>query len=513
MTDFTKESNMEKTPLIEMQGITKVFPGVRALDNIDFELLKGEIHALVGENGAGKSTLMKVLFGVYEPDAGKILLNGKEVKIHGPAHAQHLGISMVHQEIMLVPEMNAVQNIALGREARLGAGVLNWNAIYKDARENLERIGMEIDLRTPIKNMSVATQQMIEIAKALSRKAEVIILDEPTSTLTPHEIEGLFKILKNLARQGVGIIIITHRLEEVFDVADRVTVFRDGKNIKTWPIQEITKEAMIQAMVGRKIENIYQAKPQREKTEMLRVENLCSGKVQNVSFTAYEGEILGIAGLVGAGRSELARAIFGADPIDSGKVFVRGEEKKLKTPKDAVSQGIGFLPEDRRVQGLVLSSSLESNVALGVYDRLSKYSVIRAGDRRSLAKKYVETLKVKPPYIERLVRFFSGGNQQKVVIAKWLAREVDIYIFDEPTRGIDVGSKSEIYQLLTELAQAGHCVIMISSELPEILLMSDRILVMREGKMVAQLERVDANQEIVMEYATGIRKQTEALSI
>lgn len=504
---------MNNPKLVEMQGITKVFPGVRALDNVDFTLLKGEIHALVGENGAGKSTLMKILYGIYQPDGGKVIFKDQEVAIHSPSHAQHLGISMVHQEIMLVPHMNVAQNIALGREARSAPAILSWGSIYKDARENLARVGLNVDPRERANRLSVAAQQMVEIAKALSWKAEVLIMDEPTSTLTPHEIEQLFTVLRKLAEEGVGIIIITHRLEEVFELADSVTVFRDGRHINSWPIKQVTKEEMIQAMVGRKVEDMYRPKPDREMQEALRVERLSAGKVKDVSFTAYKGEVLGIAGLVGAGRSELARAIFGADRVDSGQVFVHGAPLTIKNPIDAVNHGIGFLPEDRKTQGLVLSGNLESNIALGVYDRLSKLTVIKKKDRRALAAKYVESLKVKPPYIDRLARYFSGGNQQKIVIGKWLAREVDIYIFDEPTRGIDVGGKAEVYQLMTQLSEEGDCVIMISSELPEILQMSDRILVMREGKLVAQLDRSEANQEIVMEYATGIRKPMEALSI
>ncbi len=500
---------MNETNLVSMKGITKVFPGVRALDNVDFFLEKGEIHALVGENGAGKSTLMKILFGIYQPDEGKITINGNEVVISSPSFAQHQGISMVHQEIMLIPEMSIGQNIALGREAKGVVGSLDWKEIYRDAKENLARVGLTIDPRTKIKNLSVANQQMVEIAKSLSWNAQVIIMDEPTSTLTPHEIEQLFVVLRKLSDEGVGIIIITHRLEEVFELAHRVTVFRDGHKINSWPIQEVTKEQMINAMVGRKVEDASRPPFDREKVEKLRVDHITTPKVKDVSFEAYQGEILGIAGLVGAGRSELVRAIFGADPIDSGEIFINGKKVTINSPMDAIGKGIGLLPEDRKVMGLVLSATLESNIALPVYETLSKFSLIDKGARHLLAEKYVGSLKVKPPYTDRLARYYSGGNQQKIVIGKWLAKNVDIYIFDEPTRGIDVGGKSEVYHLMTELSEAGHCVIMISSELPEVLQMSDRILVMREGKMVAELQRSEANQEIVMEYATGIRKPME----
>jgi ribose transport system ATP-binding protein len=502
-----------KTPLIEMRGITKEFPGVLALDNVDFDLLKGEIHALVGENGAGKSTLMRVLFGIYQPDAGKILVKGKEVSIHDPSHAQQLGITMVHQELLLVPEMNAAQNISLGRESYLAPGVLNWRSIYKDAKENLSRVGLEIDPKIPVKDLSVAQQQMVEIAKALSRKAEVLVLDEPTSALTPHEIVTLFNLLKKLAKQGVGIIFITHRLEEIFDVADRVTVFRDGHNISSWPIRTAKMKDIIMAMVGRQIaHHITHKKPSVSRKEALRVEGLNSRELTDISFSAYAGEILGIAGLVGAGRSELARAIYGADPIEKGKIYIHGSPVTINSPKDAISLGIGFLPEDRRRQGLVLSSSLKSNIALTTYNKLSKFSIIKMKDRQKLAQHYVKALNIRPPYIDRLVRYFSGGNQQKVVIGKWLACNVGIYIFDEPTRGIDVGAKEEVRKLMVDLAKSGACIIMISSELPEILMMSDRIIIMRERRIVADLDRSKATQEIVMKYATGVKKPMELLS-
>ncbi|MDO9545886.1 MAG: sugar ABC transporter ATP-binding protein [Pelolinea sp.] len=502
---------MNKVPLIEMQGITKNFPGVTALDNVDFDLKAGEIHALVGENGAGKSTLMRILFGVHQPDAGKILVKGQEVSIPDPSYAQKLGISMVHQELLLVPDMNVAQNIALGRETNFGSGFLNWRSIFKDAKENLARVGVELDLKTPVGQLSVAQQQMIEIAKALSWNADVLVMDEPTSCLTPHEVDQLFVLLKNLAGQGVGIIFITHRLEEIFEIADRVTVYRDGCRINSWPIKDVSMDKIINAMVDRKIDDMHRKKISNSKKEILRVEGLCTHELDRISFSAYTGEILGIAGLVGAGRSELARAVFGADPIKKGTVFVNGTPVLIKSPKDAVLNGIGFLPEDRKVQGLVLSSSMESNMALCMYDRLSKFTVVKRKERRNLTRHYIDSLKITPPYPERLVRFLSGGNQQKVVIGKWLARNVEIIIFDEPTRGIDVGAKAEVHQLMIDLVEAGTCVIMISSELHEILHVSDRILVMREGRIVADLENQKAKQKLIMEYATGFKKQTEAL--
>jgi len=500
---------MSDIPLIEMKGITKEFPGVRALDKADFELRKGEIHALVGENGAGKSTLMRVLFGVYKPEEGQIFVKGQETTILSPSHAQKLGISMVHQELLLVPSMNSAQNIALGREIQSIPGILNWRSIYKNAEENLARVGVEIDTAIPIKSLSIAQQQMVEIAKSLSWNAEVIALDEPTSALSPHEVSQLFKLLKNLAKQGVGIIFITHRIEEIFEIADRVTVFRDGHNISTWPINEVDIGKIITAMVGRQSDFISHDKSSTVKKEILRVEGLVNHKLAGVSFRAYEGEIVGLAGLVGAGRTELARAIFGADPITKGKIYYKGNLVKIKSPQDAVSYGIGLLPEDRKTQGLVLPASMESNLALVSYDKLSKYFIIKLKNRQNLAKDFVQSLKIKPAQIDKIVQFLSGGNQQKVVLGKWLARQVDLYIFDEPTRGIDVGSKAEIHQLMADLANKGACLIMISSEQAEILKMSDRILVMHDGKIVAELDRREATQELIMEYAAGIKKPME----
>jgi ribose transport system ATP-binding protein len=501
----------EKTPLIEMKGIRKEFPGVLALDDVHLDLFPGEIHALVGENGAGKSTLMRILFGIHQPDEGQIMVKGQEVKIDSPHHAQALGISMVHQELLLVPDMNAAQNIALGREKLAGPGVLNWRSIISDAKENLTRVGVELDIRKPVKELSVAQQQMIEIAKALSWNADILVMDEPTSSLTPHEIDQLFSLLKRLASQGVGIIFITHRLEEIYEIADRVTVFRDGHWINSWAVDKVKMEEIINAMVGRQIGDIHRKMAKGERKEALRVEDLCTDELKHITFSAYKGEILGIAGLVGAGRSELARAIFGADPFQQGQVFINGSPVTIRSPRDAVNNGIGLLPEDRKSQGLVLTSSLETNIALGVYDRISRFTIVKTKARQKLALQYVDSLKIRPPAIERLVRFLSGGNQQKVVLGKWLARNVDIIIFDEPTRGIDVGTKSEVHHLMIDLAEAGACVIMISSELPEIFQVSDRIMVMREGRIAADIECDQASQEIVMEFATGIRAPMEVI--
>ncbi len=492
--------------LLEMCGIVKDFPGVRALDRVDLDLRPGEILALLGENGAGKSTLMRILFGAYPKDAGQILVRGEEVAIRSPHHALQLGISMVHQELNLVPYMNAAQNIALGHEDRALGTWLRWGSIYEKAQAQLDRLGVDVDLRVPVRRLSVAQQQMVEIAKALAWNAQVLVLDEPTSSLTLHEIDQLFSLLRNLASQGVGIILITHRLEEVFQLADECLVLRDGQKVGSWPVTDVDMPRLVQAMVGRSVSQMFPKVQAERGQELLRVEGLAqAGKLRDISFSAYQGEILGIAGLVGAGRTELARAIFGADRVDRGAIYVRGRPVRILSPQDAIANGIGFLTEDRKTQGLVLVMSVESNLALTIYDRLSRFWVINRAARRKTGKQYVDQLHIRPPRPERQARYLSGGNQQKVVLGKWLARQTNILIFDEPTRGIDVGAKTEVYQLMNELVKAGSCVIMISSELPEVLHMSDRILIMREGRIVAEVDRGAATQELVMEYATGVR--------
>ncbi len=492
--------------LLEMRGIVKDFPGVRALDGVDLDLGAGEILALLGENGAGKSTLMRILFGAYPKDAGQILVHGEEVTIRNPHHALELGISMVHQELNLVPYMNAAQNIGLGHEGRLLGTWLQWRSIYQNARNQLDRLGVDVDLRVPVRRLSVAQQQMVEIAKALAWNAQVLVLDEPTSALSLNEIDQLFSLLRNLARQGVGIIFITHRLDEVFQLADRCIVLRDGQKVGGWPVKDVDMPRLVQAMVGRSVGQMFPKVATERGEELLRVEGLArTGKLHDVSFSAYQGEILGIAGLVGAGRTELARAVFGADPVDRGTVYVHGRPVRIHSPQDAIDNGIGFLTEDRKTQGLVLVMTVESNLVLTIYDRLSRFWVINRAARRKTGQQYVERLRIRPPQPDRQARDLSGGNQQKVVLGKWLARKTNILIFDEPTRGIDVGAKTEVYQLMNDLVASGSCVIMISSELPEVLHMSDRILVMREGHIVAEVDRQVATQELVMEYATGVR--------
>lgn len=490
--------------LLLMEGIDKTFPGVHALNNCSFDLKRGEVHALVGENGAGKSTLMKILAGVYEKDSGNIILNGKEVNIPNPHAAQQMGISMVHQELNQMPHLTAAQNIFIGREPLQGI-FLDDNLLNKKAAEIFKMMHIQVNPRKKVSDMTVAVQQTVEIAKALSFNADVLIFDEPSAALTDVEIEELFRIIRQLKEKGVGIIYITHRLEELKIVSDRVTVLRDGQYVKTVNTKETTINEIIKLMVGRVI---YESAPEvpeiRSEEIVLDVRNISRGKeLRNVSFQLKKGEILGFAGLVGAGRTEVARAIFGADPFDSGEVAVKGKVVKIKRPSDAVSHNIGYLSEDRKRYGLCLGLDVKTNIAMAVIEKLTTFLVwVKEISIIDLARRMVDKLSIKTPSLDQTVKNLSGGNQQKLVVGKWLAKDADILIFDEPTRGIDVGAKQEIYSLLNELAQNGKSIIMISSELPEILRMSHRVVVMCEGRVTGEIDYKDANQESIMHLAT-----------
>ncbi len=492
--------------LVVMDGIDKSFPGVHALENCSFDLRAGEVHALVGENGAGKSTLMKVLAGVYSKDAGRILLRGKEVNLSNPRAAQQHGISMIHQELNLMPHLTVAQNIFIGREPRQGVRfLLNEKAINDQTRQLLETLHVDLDPRTKVASLTVAKQQMVEIAKALSFNSDVLIMDEPTAALTDAEIEELFRIIRHLRDRGVGIVYITHRLEELWRIADRVTVMRDGRYIDTVRIEDADINRIISMMVGR---TIYEASPEIPEDNgqeiALEVRNLSRGNaLRNISFKIKKGEIVGFAGLMGAGRTEVARAIFGADPIDSGEIYVHGQRVNIHRPSDAVRYGIGYLSEDRKRYGLTLDMDVETNTVLAAFRRFLMWlGLVDKGKVRKAATEMVQRLAIKTPSLQQKVRNLSGGNQQKLVIAKWLIADTDILIFDEPTRGIDVGAKSEIYRLLNDLARQGKAIIMISSELPEILRMSHRIVVMCEGRITGELSSAEATQERIMQFAT-----------
>lgn len=494
-------------PLVLMEGIEKSFPGVHALQNARFELMPGEIHALVGENGAGKSTLMKILTGVYQKDAGKIIYKGKEVDIPNPRAAQEMGISIVHQELNLMPHLTVAQNIFIGRELRSKKFpmFLDEEEMNRKTEELLEMLHLKVDPKTKVAELTVAKQQMVEIAKALSFNSEVLIMDEPTAALSEAEVEELFNILRKLKQKGMGIIYISHRLEELKKIADRVTVMRDGQYIGTARIDEISIDKIISMMVGREIYETLREKEVEHNAEVvLEVKNLNRGKeIRNVSFKLKKGEILGFAGLVGAGRTEVARAIFGADPIESGEIYVKGKKVYIRNPSDAIKYGIAYLSEDRKRYGLMLGLDVETNMILpSMQDFLNPMGFVRKKKAEKVCGEYIKKLKIKTPSLNQKVKNLSGGNQQKVIIAKWLMKNCDILIFDEPTRGIDVGAKNEIYRLLNELVSEGKSIIMISSELPEILRMSHRIIVMCEGRITAEIDGKEATEELIMKYAT-----------
>jgi ribose transport system ATP-binding protein len=470
---------------LEMRHITKTYPGVRALEDVSIEVRPGEVLALLGENGAGKSTLMKILAGAQSKDSGEILLGGQPVNIDSPQKAMDLGVSIIYQEFNLVPYLNAAENIFLGREPRAALpGFVDFNTMYRDAQQIIDKLGVKLNVRTPVNRLSIAQQQMVEIGKATSRQSKIIVMQ--------------------LKAEGVAIVYISHRMEEVFEISDRVTILRDGKWIATKDIQDLTREEIIKLMVGRELTQMIPKEAAEIGDPALEVKNVSrKGVLHNISLTVRKGEVLGIAGLVGAGRTELARVIFGADPMDSGSIELFGKPIKVKSPQDAIRQGIGLVTEDRKAQGLVLGMVVRENITLANLQSLAVMNFVQGGKEREVAKKYVGDLRVKTPSIEQTVQNLSGGNQQKVVLAKWLFTDSKVLIFDEPTRGIDVGAKTEIYQLMNALAKTGAAIIMISSELPEVLGMSDRILVMHEGRITGELSREEATQEKIMHLATG----------
>ncbi len=491
--------------LVEMRDIVKGFPGVLAVNKARFDLFPGEVHCLVGENGAGKSTLMKILAGALPMDSGEIWLEDARISIHSPHHAQQLGISMIYQEFNLSPYLSVAENIFLGRQPRLGrTPFINWPKMYRDAREILSRIRVALDVRKPVNECSVAQQQMVEIAKAVSFHAKILIMDEPSATLTQYELEALFELIGNLRAQGIGIIYISHRLDEVFQIGDRVTVMRDGASIDTNPVSAMTREDIIRRMVGRELKEEYPKEAYQRGEERLRVEGLTRyGVFEDVRFSLYGGEVTGLTGLVGAGRTEVGRAIFGADPLDRGQIYLDRRPVTVRSPQEAIRQGIGLLPEDRKLHGLILGMTVRENTTLANLRALVRGLFVDKRRERQVTQSYVDNLQIRTPSLDQTVRNLSGGNQQKVVLAKWLFTRCRVLIFDEPTRGIDVGAKVEIYKLMNNLVRQGVCVLMISSELPEVLGMCDRILVMHEGRLAGELSRKEATQERIMQLATG----------
>jgi ribose transport system ATP-binding protein len=493
---------IDAPPLLQMRGIAKSFPGVKALRGVDLELRKGEVLALLGENGAGKSTLMRILGGAHKADEGSILIDGRETPFSSPQDSRAAGIAVIYQEFNLVPGLTAVENIFLGRETTR-AGLIDQRSERASAAALFQRLGAEVDLDTPCRRLTTAQQQLVEIAKALAFDARILVMDEPSAALTSHEVARLFEIIRDLRSQGISIIYISHRLDEVFTITDRVTVLRDGRHVGGRPTAEITRSQMIELMVGRELTDEFPRRSTTPGPVRLEVSGLRRGRaVRDVSFSVRRGEILALTGLVGAGRTETVRLLFGADPREAGEIRLDGRLLAIRSPSDAIAAGIGLLTEDRKMQGLVLGHSVRENFGLPNLERLSTNGFVQIGAERDEFARYVEQLQIKIPDQEQRAGNLSGGNQQKVVLAKWLARNCEVLIFDEPTRGIDVGAKFEIYLLMNALVAAGKSVVMISSELPEVLGMADRILVLHEGHVTGEIaDARSATQEQVMRLA------------
>src|SRR6478672_7868962 len=495
---------VDAAPFLELRGIVKRFPGVVALNGVGFDVRPGEVHALLGENGAGKSTLIKVISGVYRPDAGTIQVDGRPVDIRTPHDAQALGISTIYQEFTLAPDMTVAENIFLGREPlRVRAlSIVDRKALIRQTRDVLASLDLQIDPEAVVRHLGVAQQQMVEIAKALSLDARLIIMDEPTATLTAHEIERLFEAIARLKQRGVAIVYVSHRLDEVKTICDRATILRDGAYVATVPVTSTTIDEMIRLMVGRDLKELFPKVAAEPREEVLRVEQLTrKGVLHDVSFSVRRGEIVGIAGLVGSKRTEMARAIFGADPIDSGRILLHGKQVQVRTPADAIEHRIALVPEDRKRQGIFATLSVWENIVLSALRQFSRNGILDVARERQRAQEFIASLRIATSDVDKRVLDLSGGNQQKVVIAKWLNTNAEVFLFDEPTRGIDVGGKIEVYRLMGELVSRGAAIVMISSELPEILGLSDRILVMRDGRICGEFERADATEEIILNCA------------
>jgi len=491
---------------LEVKGIVKEFPGVRALKSVDFDIREGEIHALCGENGAGKSTLMHILAGVYKPEAGDIFLKGQKIEINNQKQAHDLGISIVYQERSLVEGLNVAENIYAARQPVKSLSVINWNKLYADSEKLLKSLDIEIDPKTMVSSLSPAMQQMVEIAKALSVDPKVLILDEPTATITEKEVGVLFKLLGQLKAKGIAIIYISHRLAEIFRIADRVTVFKDGEHVATSDVIDVDNDWLVSKMVGRDL-TLKRLERDVDDDIVLEVKNFNSERFNNVSFVLKKGEILSFAGLAGAGRTEVMRALFGADKKTSGEVFVEGKKVDIRKTTDAINNSIGYLPEDRKAQGLFLSMAISNNIVSASMKKVS--GIVNMDDKKAehISKEYKEKLKIVTPSIKQLVVNLSGGNQQKVVIAKWLLVNPKIMIVDEPTRGVDVGAKAEIYEILRELTRQGTSIIMVSSDLPEVLSMSDRVYIMHNGRITGEMDGKEASEEYIIKYASGIMNQ------
>ncbi len=494
---------MSENYLLRIQHLSKSFPGVKALDDIHLDIEAGKVHAVMGENGAGKSTLMKILIGMMTPDSGSIFFKGERISFHSVHDAIKAGLSMIHQELLPFPDLTVAENIFMGREPRLFPGWINRNKLNTDAKKLMNRLGIPVKVNRKMNTLSIAEMQMVEIAKAISNNAALIIMDEPTSAISQKEVDTLFGIIRELTANGVAVIYISHKMDEVLQIADTVTVLRDGKWIATKAAAELNKESLINMIVGRSLDNIFDKKQIDRGEVLLSVKNLSGNGFKNISFDVCAGEILGIAGLMGAGRTEIMRAIFGLDKIRSGSFYFKGKQVKIKSPGAAMALGIGFISEDRKETGLVLSATVKNNITLSALNQCSNNYIIGKKKEAKIADDQIWKFNIKTPGRNQVINYLSGGNQQKVVLAKVLLRDPQVIIFDEPTRGIDIGAKAEIYRMMTGLAATGKAIIMISSELPEVLGMSDRILVVRNGEITGEIDGEGATQENIMQYAMG----------
>lgn len=496
---------MKHQPLLRMANISKHFPGVQALDNVDFEVYPGEIVGLLGENGAGKSTLIKILSGVYTKDQGSIYFRGENIDPKNPQDSQSLGISTIYQELALVPQLSVAENLFLNREPRLipALGMIDFKKMEADARIILGDLGVDIPPNKLLKDLTVAAQQMVEITKAVSRNAQLLLMDEPTSALSNKEVKAIFEIMNRLKEKGVSVVFISHRLEEVMKIVDRIIVMRDGQRVGELPIQDATMEKIIRLMVGREV-GLFHKMEKEIKEPVLEVRGLSGNNlVKDVSLTVRKGEIVGLAGLVGAGRTDVARLIFGADRRTSGTILINNEPVQINNPSDAVENGIGLVPEDRKQQGLVLGMNMKENASIAILQRISNLlGVINLKQQNKIVKNYIKKLNIATSSLEKQVNELSGGNQQKVVLAKWLATKPKVLIMDEPTRGIDVGAKAEVHALISQLAKEGMAILMISSEMPEIMGMSDRVIVMCQGRITGEFDTANFDQEEIMTCAT-----------
>jgi ribose transport system ATP-binding protein len=511
MQEVTNRLPENQSPVMRMKAVTKQFSGVKVLQNVNIDLYKGEVHALMGENGAGKSTLMKIMAGVYQPDGGSIIYKGQEVHWHNPMEARNKGISVIHQEISLSPNLSIGENILMGTSFNKNRmGLIKWNDIYEKADQVLKSIGSSLDPKADVSTLSVAQQQMVEIARALSFNSEILIMDEPTASLTDKEIDKLFDIIEELRRKGVAIVYISHRMDEIFKISNRFTILRDGQWVISGPISDTNPKHLVKHMVGRELNELFvrersnNSMTPKQQKPVLELKDVSDKKfVQNVSLKIHPGEIVGLAGLVGAGRTELVRTIFGLSELSKGQIIIDGKPVQIKNPIDAMKLGIAHVPESRKEQGLLPNLSVKENILMAQLPTYRKFNILQYKQMNRDADRYIEELGVRTASKEQNVMGLSGGNQQKVVIAKWLSIGPKVLLLDEPTRGVDIGAKTEIHKIISKLAEQGLAVLMISSELPEVLGVSDRILVMHEGKLRAELSRDEATQEKIMYYATG----------